>query len=116
MSDLYDMHYEQERAIKPSLKTVIKEKIEYAALCLATSPFNRSRQIRKVRKQIRTVEVEDTKTLKGIQSTIDRFDLLDPRYGKTLDEESNKTFQFKLCKNKGLSSTKTAAPKEVTKG
>lgn len=66
---------------------------------LATSFLNRVRLLKKVSNAIKKVDYKDTEKLKQIKELISKYDLTDPRYGKTLKQETIIEFKLKLQSN-----------------
>lgn len=92
---MFNMYREPEK--EPKYK---KNLIGDIKLAFRTSQFNRNRLIKKITKSIVTVDYKDTETLNKFQEWINRLDLTDSRYGKTLSTDVVKLLNSKLDQNK----------------
>ena len=91
---MMNLYRDQEPIIKYK-----KNIIDDIKLSLATSFLNRVIQLRKVKKLIKEVDYKDTEKLKLIKGLISKYDLTDPRFGKTLKKDTVIEFKLKLQSN-----------------
>ena len=77
--------YREEEKERVSIVDKIKELKDSIVLNLVTSPFNRSRNLKLVTKQIKALDEKNITEIKAIRDNISRLDLYDSRYGKTVD-------------------------------
>ncbi|MBQ8425049.1 MAG: hypothetical protein IJX17_03395 [Clostridia bacterium] len=91
--------YREEEKERVSIIDKIKELKDSIALNLVTSPFNRNRNIKLVTKQIKSLDEKNIDDIKAIRDNINRLDLYDSRYGKTVDYNVMQEFANKIKNN-----------------